>query len=843
MRKSISLLWPFVLSILLNLILGGSECGSRSLACFRFDAGAENSAVQKRTILLTPDMIYEPRNGFGWLARPDRAFVRSGLERSRSEFTIDGVVGQEISFRADLTEGNWWLTLWLEAGVEDSSTVSIAINGEKRNLHWQAFAPPAEGRTEIQYIYRLFHGHVAVHEDGLQFLMTCQRDSVRLLGFTLMPDPLPNKPIHHQLIGRFKQAGRYGATLSLDSLLIDLKKLSAQQPRDNFIIYWVEQIELLSLAEQLKNMMGWSWATQKTGMGIFDRYHQALMLLDGLLDRPDAEKYYFYERALWLRGTLLYWLGEERHGQNEIKGARRDLAALYQRYPHDPLLAMYNGKKIDQPDPCDQLEKTSGAPLWSLAQREALCRLRHIAHWWVKERQAPNGELGGKLDDDVESLRWWTPLILAGDTIAFNGWRKLADGVWNSPDVYQGYCRHARDVEHASEYIADTAPDMILFSDDPLFLERLQPSLHYFDTLWTAITPKGHRFFRSTWFSSREVITDPPRNRDHEYNTRAVKAIRYFAWRTHEPEAIQLLHEWSLAWVNAAMRTDKGKPTGIIPASVRFPDEALNADEPTWYKANMFWDYYDWEAHKGSMMLDQLLFTYTLTQDTTLLTPLFASLNLISSQEGSQHSNEKNAPRPPGSPEWAVAKLRDDETFWSVVGQWRFISGDTRYDHLIHRYGSPYLRYRLTGDENHLLEGLQVLLESVRYNVPLLTYEVLHTDRVYVRGAHHLKAMLTGDGVPEGMSPYYAVSWEGTDENFTALVTESGKDHLSVQIYSHSNEQDEINMRLWQLAPGTYQLTYRSEQAAHESKFLMREKGQRIALVLPARSLLEVRIY
>ncbi len=842
MRRSISFLYPVVLSILMNLILNVTECPSRSLACFRFDAGSENSPVQQAAILLTPDMTYQPSSGFGWMIRPDHAFIRSGLERSRSPFTIDGVVGQELSFRAELAAGAWWLTLWLEAGLEDSSTVSFSINGEKRTLRWQSFAPPAEGRTDIQNVYRLFHGRVVVQEDGFNFHLCCQRDSVRLLGFTLTPDPIPTRPIHHQMIRRFQKAGRYGAVESFDSLLSDLKKILAQQRRDIFAAYWAEQIELLSLAEQFHKMMGWSWATQQTGMGIFDRYHQAVMILDGLLDRPDAEKYYFYDRALWLRGRLLYWLGEERHGNHEIAGGRRDLAALYQRYPDDPLLAMYHGQKIDLPDPCDQLETGSGAPLWSTVQREALCRLRYLAHWWVTERQAANGEFGGKLDDDVELLRWWTPLILAGDTIAFNGWRKLADGVWNSPDVYQGYSRHARDVEHASEYMADTAPDMILFSDDPKYLERLQPSLHYFDTLWTGITPNGHRLFRSSWFSSREVRTEPPKNRDHEYNTRAVRAVRYFAWKTHDPVAIHLLHEWSLAWVHAAMRTDKGKPPGIIPASVRFPDEAINGDEPTWYKANMFWNYYDWEAHAGSMMLDQLLFTYTLTQDTTLLKPLFAALDLVALQDNSRASRERNVKVLPGSAEWAAAKLRDQETFWSVVGQWRFHSGDPRYDDVIHRYGSPYLRYRLTGDEHHLLNGLQALLESVRYNIPLLTSEVLHTDRVYVRGAHHLKAMLTGDGIPESMSPYYAVSWERTDENFTALVTAAGKDHLSVQIYSHSQEEYEIQMRLWQLEPGTYRLKYHSVQGIKESEFVMKQKGQRIALVLPARSLLEIRI-
>ncbi len=823
-----------------------TECFSKSFPLekqfYRFDAGDALSPFKQDAILLTPSDVYKPGRNFGWLTKPEHSFIRSELERSRSAFTIDGVVGQQLSFRADLPRGEWWMTLWLEAGTEDSSTVSFSINDEKREFHWHSFLPPAEGRIEIQNIYRLFHGRVAVHNESLRFQFIGKCDSVRLLGFTLIPYPKPTKELHQTLIHRFKEAGQYGSTVLLENLLIDLEEILRRDPVDNFATYWSEQIQLLNIAEQYKNMMGWEWAKQKTGMGIFDRYHQGVMILDGLLNRPDLENYYFYERALWQRGRLLYWLGEERHGKNEIEGGRRDLALLFQRYPDDPLLAMYNGEKFDQPDPCDQLETTSDAPLWSIAQCEALCRLRHIAHWWVNERQAPNGEFGGKVDDDVELLRWWTTLILAGDTTAFKGWRLLADCVWNSPDVYKGYSKRARDVEHASEFIADTAPAMVLYCDDSTYMERLLPSVHYFDTLWTGLTPDGHRFFRSAWFSSREVRTEPPKNRDLEYNTRAVKAIRYLAWKTGDPEIIQLLHEWSLAWVNAAMRTDKSKPAGIIPASIRFPDEAINGDEPTWYNANMFWDYYEWEWHVGGMMLDQLLFTYTLTGDTALLKPLFAALELIESHKNVQISNNDPAPLPLGSPEWTAVKLRENETFWSVVTQWRFITNDARYDDLITHYGSPYLCYRLTGNEQHLLEGLQLLLESVRYNVPLLTSEVLHTDRVYVQGVHHLKAMLTGDGIPESMSPYYAVSWEGTNEDFTALVTDAGNDRLGVQIYSHSKEEYPIKIRLWQLEPGKYQLKRQTEQRIEKTIFEMKTKGQRIPLVLPAKSLLRINI-
>jgi hypothetical protein len=587
-------------------------------------------------------------------------------------------------------------------------------------------------------------------------------------------------------------------------------------------------------------MMGWDWASEQTGMGIFDRYYQAVMILDGLLNRPDVEKYPFYERALWQRGRLLFWLGRERHGLNEIKGAQRDLSILYQSYLEDSLLAMYNGAKIEQPDLCDKLKPEINAPQWAILQREALCRLREIAHWWVNVRQAANGELGGKVDDDVEILRWWPALILTGDTIALKGWKKLAECAWNHPKVYHGYSKKPRDVEHASEFIADTAPDLVVFSDDSLYLRRLLPTVHYFETLWTGKTKQGHRHFKSTWFSATEVRTDPPRNRDVDYNTRAVKAIRYLAWKTREKKYIRLLHEWTKSWLDASMRTDKGKPAGIVPASIRFPDEAINGDEPTWYKANMFWEYYDWEAHAGARMLDQFLFTYTLTGDTTLLQPIYSALDLVKKYFDIITNEKMTKSLIPGSPEWTALRLFEEMSFWSIISEWRLITGDPKYDDLILRFGLPYIKFRLTKDEKYLLDGLESLLNSVRFNFPLLTSEVLHTDRVYVHDAHHLKAMVTGDCVRSNTSPYYVVTWEKTDENFTALVVDAKSDFFSAKIFSFSPQEYEINMRLWQLEPGKYQLSCKTGRRTDQKYFTMKKRGQRIPISLSGKSLLKV---
>jgi len=831
----------FLIALCANPSISAAERSVSNKSVLRFDAGPKDAACEARATALDLKSVYASKIGFGWTHAPEREFTRRELSRSRTAFTIDGVAGSQVGFRADVAPGLWYLTLWLDAEHSAETAPRVIIQGAERQLNWQTFAPEEEPDQKPQKTFRVFQGTAAVAADGLTFEITGNQDEVRLLGFSLIRQVNETTREHRQLLVQLESAVRYQSKDSLSSLLKEVDGLLCRDPNDAFAALWRERLELFSAAERLSSMRGWEWADKETGLGMFDRLHQAVMLLDALLSADPAEDNPLVERALFLRGRLLYWLGKERSGPKEIAGGNRDLQKLYEQHPDNDLLAMYLGKRIDLRDGCDCLEAAREAPAWSTAQLEALCRLRQISHWWVA-RQAANGEFGGKFGDDVELLRWWAPLVLSGDETAQQGWQRLADGVWRSEHVHEGYARELRDVEHAAEFVSDTAPLLVMFSDDPRYEQRLACSARHFDRLWTGTTANGHRFFRSAWFSSTAVAADEPRGRDVEYNTRAARGIRYLAWRRPNAELEMLLHQWSAAWVSAAMRTDKGKPRGIIPPSVRFADEAINGDEPNWHQANMFWDYYDWEFYAGSLMLDQLLFTYMLTHDEDLLQPMFLALELISSEEADQTGTREDATTA-GSRAWAADKLMRSSFFWSVVEQWRFLTNDTRWDELIVRHGTAYGRYRITGDERHLVEGLNRILNAVRYNTPLMTSEAIHTDRIYAPGWEHLKAMLTGDGMPENSSPYFAASWEKTDDKFTALVSRATPDGLEFQLFSHSPQQRSIVMRLWQLTPGEYQLRCEPQgRQARERTIRVEAPGERISIQLPSRRLLRITV-
>src|SRR3972149_5356162 len=90
-KKSISLLCLSAV-VLLSIELNSKSRLDRKP--FKFDAGANNSSVSERAILLSGETIYNEETGFGWRNIPEYEFERKEFSRSRNSFTIDGVTGK-----------------------------------------------------------------------------------------------------------------------------------------------------------------------------------------------------------------------------------------------------------------------------------------------------------------------------------------------------------------------------------------------------------------------------------------------------------------------------------------------------------------------------------------------------------------------------------------------------------------------------------------------------------------------------------------------------------------------------------------------------------------------------
>ncbi|MDO8542215.1 MAG: hypothetical protein Q7S40_17385 [Opitutaceae bacterium] len=777
-----------------------------------FDAtpatGAASAATEVQ--LLRPETVFDAARGFGWTRPPTSTFAEKSWLGVRSPAMSDGVVGNHYTLRLALAPGRWTAIVFLDDGYRDAHLVTLAVDGRvvphnprEFGLEEEPSPPPINrfrvaqlafecrgGATELRFAHQSPHG-------------------ARLLALHVLPDPKSTSEAEQWFLRQIHNAGRIDSRVSLEALRFELASHASESAMAAFAHYWKAQLDLLAEAEHWHQTGGWNHVSVQTRSSMFTRYKNALSLLDALVEHPDGAAFPLRPRALWLRARLLYWIEVEQHLAKDKEAFLRDIATLRATHPEHRLIAMYAGEKVDEPDPWDNYAPPVGAPAWSTSQFEALQRLRDVAHYWIDERQIPNGELGGKPDDDVETLRWWPTLMFSGDGKVTEAFARMAEGVWFSKHVHRGYSKEPRDVEHSAEFVADTVPMMALITRSDLWIDRLAWSHGHMRDLWTGRNTRGELQFKSAWIGATAIQAEPPKNRDVSMNARATKAVRFFAWLRKDAAAEKLLHEWSRTWARAALRTDKGKPAGLFPASLRWPDAAINGDEPSWHRAAMFWHYFDWTA--DGLLYDQLLYSWLRTRDAELLKPMEETLRFLNGWADATRRSRQ----PEGSAGWAADRLFRSADFWGVVAQWRLETADTRFDSLLKQHAPPYLRFRLTSDAQSLAAGIEKsMLAHLRYNTPLRTTEVLFTDRIHVArdvdnwsGVDLVVAMLTGNHVPDGMSPYYHVAWERAPQTFTALVRAASERELSADVFLHQRQPAGITVRLFRLMPGDYQLT------------------------------------
>ena len=173
------------------------------------------------------------------------------------------------------------------------------------------------------------------------------------------------------------------------------------------------------------------------------------------------------------RGRMLIWSAIQNDLMTEdfFADGRRCLQIAAEAFPENRVARMYLGEKIPWEFKASTIEEV---PPWAAAQSEALGRLQTVFEWWVEERQAPDGQLGGGWGDDVEMWRRWTPLLLGFENEVLAASQELlAEGVFGLDRMAHGYSDTMTDVEHSAEDSADTITPMLLLGrNDAVWQER-----------------------------------------------------------------------------------------------------------------------------------------------------------------------------------------------------------------------------------------------------------------------------------------------------------------------------------------------------------------------------------
>ena len=567
--------------------------------------------------------------------------------------------------------------------------------------------------------------------------------------------------------------------------------------------------------------------------------------------------------ASFYRGRMLFWVTNEYGniiGYHEERRKFLDKAVEEFRiagaaFPENRIIRMYLGEAI----PCRrEYPGVAGAPEWAVYQRENLERLTDVVEWWIDNRLREDGEYGGAWDDDCEMWRHWVPVMIAFEHPKITQAQAFFSNALLSQGYMQGgYTNHVYDVEHTAEPTTDTiTPMMHLAPDDPAWKKRALRLAELMETLWTGRNERGQLQFKSTYFCADRVDPDPIKACDTPYHAVALPPALLLWQRTGDEKLGALFSAWMDTWVDATARAEHGKPAGVIPAAIHWPDGDCKGPGEDWWDPRHHGEpkLYVWPSAM-SKMTDTLLLTYQMTGDEKYLEPLrsMAALRLAWLKDRPKEPSE------PGSRMWCAGKMG---FLAGTLAKYRLLTGSDEFDELL---AHDYLA--LAVDESDvertsLVEALRHSALAMRVNVEGFTSEVRFTDRVFAfprmfrddmmfaetmtdnsqsPNPPLLYATATGDRGQFSIFPLNAVRWMTPPRDIAALVTRSGRDLFSAELFHFGPEKRPMSAEFYLLQPGRYKMEIRLPDgepvAAPPIEFTVAGPRTKVAFELPSKKL------
>lgn len=532
--------------------------------------------------------------------------------------------------------------------------------------------------------------------------------------------------------------------------------------------------------------------------------------------------------------------------------AREELQSAHRAFPDNQIVRMYLGEPIPN---SKQYVTPSNAPDWATYQREGLERLADIIEWWIDHREQENHEYGGGWGDDCEMWRWWVPVSIAFDDPKITSAQsRFSQALLDQDHLKPGYVTFMTDVEHSAEDLADAlTPMMHLDPDNPEWSKKVFKLAEFMKTLWTGTNQRGFLQFKSTYFNAFEVLDDPAKACDTVYHPRTMQPALLYWQRSEDRGMTQLFSAWMDTWVDATARSERGKPAGIVPSAIHWPDGIVGGVGENWWDPRNHNEptLYEWPSALD-MMLNTMLLVYHKTGSESYLEPI-RSMARIRREYLSKPPETEPVP---GSKEWCAAKMN----LSAILAKYRFLTGDREFDDLLRREQAPYTRYRLWNEEDALMTALNDNATALWVNFEGYTSEVRYTDRVlrfptlFGDGAlspnpeNHMKtpnpqllySTCTGDPGDIGYFPMNRVRWLTPPRQIAALVKEAGDNRFEAELYHFGESTRPMKAEIYLLAAGKYQFQLIS---VHENEIVLAQSDEifvddskaQISFALPSR--------
>jgi hypothetical protein len=467
-------------------------------------------------------------------------------------------------------------------------------------------------------------------------------------------------------------------------------------------------------------------------------------------------------------------------------------------------------------------------------------------------------QYGGGWGDDCEMWRWWVPVLIGFDSPKITAAQaRFSKALMNQPHMKSGYTTRMSDVEHTAEDSADAiTPMMHIDPENDIWRKYALGLADFTEKLWTARNKRGFLQFKSTYFTADKVDASPQRACDTVYHPRVLQPALLYWQRTGDERLRRLFAAWMETWVDAASRSERGKPAGIIPTAIHWPDGDIGGAGPNWWDPRNHGEYTLYLYPSAmSLMTHTLLLTHHMTGRAKYLEPIRSMADIRLKYLSAPSRDEPAA----GTEAWCAARLGG---LSSVVTKYRFLTGDGGFDELLAREMSPYMRFRLHGDPGPLLSALRENAEALRINFEGYTSEVRYTDRVlrfpslFTGGGilgepvtairrpdpSLLYSMVTGDPGDALYFPLNAVRWLTPPRDIAVLVTESSQNRFGAELFSFGERARPMAAEFYLLETGKYKLTITAADGeettlVETNKFVVESRRTRILFTLPPHKL------
>jgi len=416
------------------------------------------------------------------------------------------------------------------------------------------------------------------------------------------------------------------------------------------------------------------------------------------------------------------------------------------------------------------------APEWALYQRELLEIMLSIPQWWHDHRLVEQtGIVNGYGDDTQLTGESFWLYFCTGDARMRRMLRAVAEGTWKHAGFYRGYPSRTNDVGHNAEEVVGAWPLLILSEyGDPRYVEMTMETLSLLDFVTTR-TARGHRHFRSWYYSATEVVTDGDMGVDNFGNSQFTILGHMLSWYNRNPKLTQFYKDWSDAWLDDFARS---RELGMTePISVRMP-----ADEPI---VGVY--------HRSYTMPLQYYITGLLTGD---------------EQYCARALRNDDGFFPEHHGKYGVGMLARDFAFGRHrLREKRFADTPT-----MARPRRAFGQYFVSGDKQILADHYRAQVRDYRQGRHYLYTEGQpSTDRLWGLNDESMYLAYLG-GLPAGHRttsnwPGLALSYADAGTDLASLVLENRRDDLQVLIHNFEPSRSHVEMVVWQLEPGLYELT------------------------------------